>query len=64
MLEGLKENVIVGRLIPAGTGGNLRRYQKLANERDEKLLEERRQASPQLEEFPAEIEDNSGGSAA
>jgi len=23
MLEGLKENVIVGRLIPAGTGGNL-----------------------------------------
>jgi DNA-directed RNA polymerase subunit beta' len=33
-LEGLKENVIVGRLIPAGTGGQLRRYQKLATERD------------------------------
>jgi len=32
MLEGLKENVIVGRLIPAGTGGNLRKYQKLAND--------------------------------
>ena len=59
MLDGLKENVIVGRLIPAGTGGNLRRYQKIANERDEKLLEERRMASPQLEEFPAELEDNS-----
>ena len=29
-LEGLKENVIVSRLIPAGTGGQLRRYQKLA----------------------------------
>ena len=63
MLEGLKENVIVGRLIPAGTGGNLRRYQKIANERDEKLLEERRMASPQLEEFPAEIEDKSGEAA-
>ena len=27
-LEGLKENVIVGRLIPAGTGGMLRRLRK------------------------------------
>jgi DNA-directed RNA polymerase subunit beta' len=40
-LEGLKENVIVGRLIPAGTGGQLRRYQKLAAERDEQLAIER-----------------------
>ena len=40
-LEGLKENVIVGRLIPAGTGGQLRRYQKLAVERDEQLAIER-----------------------
>jgi len=55
MLEGLKENVIVGRLIPAGTGGNLRKYQKLANERDQKLLEERAANAPQLEEFPSEI---------
>ncbi len=38
-LEGLKENVIVGRLIPAGTGSQLRRYQKVAAERDAKLLE-------------------------
>jgi len=51
------------RLIPAGTGGNLRRYQKVANERDEKLLEERRMASPQLEEFPAEIEDGTAAAA-
>ncbi len=36
-LEGLKENVIVGRLIPAGTGAQLRRYQRLAAERDAKL---------------------------
>jgi len=57
MLEGLKENVIVGRLIPAGTGSNLRRYQKLANERDKKLLEERAAAAPPLEEFPEGLED-------
>ena len=56
MLEGLKENVIVGRLIPAGTGGNLRRYQGLANEKDQKLLEERARAQPQLEAFPEDIE--------
>jgi DNA-directed RNA polymerase subunit beta' len=47
--------VIVGRLIPAGTGGNLRKYQKLANELDQKLLEERAANEPQLEEFPEEI---------
>jgi len=40
-LEGLKENVIVGRLIPAGTGGQLRRYQKLAVERDAQLALDR-----------------------
>jgi len=57
MLEGLKENVIVGRLIPAGSGANLRKYQKLANDRDQKFLEERAAAAPQLEEFPAELED-------
>jgi DNA-directed RNA polymerase subunit beta' len=38
-LDGLKENVIVGRLIPAGTGGQLRRYQQVAAERDKHLLE-------------------------
>ncbi len=57
MLEGLKENVIVGRLIPAGTGSNLRRYQKIANERDQKLLEERASAAAPIEEFPSEITD-------
>ncbi len=57
MLEGLKENVIVGRLIPAGTGGNLRKYQKLANDRDEKFLADKAAAAPQLEEFPTEIEE-------
>jgi DNA-directed RNA polymerase subunit beta' len=40
-LEGLKENVIVGRLIPAGTGGMLARLSKVAAHRDELILEER-----------------------
>ncbi len=47
-LEGLKENVIVGRLIPAGTGGQLRRYQKLAAERDEQLAIERAEDAARL----------------
>jgi DNA-directed RNA polymerase subunit beta' len=47
-LEGLKENVIVGRLIPAGTGGQLRRYQKLAAERDAQLAIERAEDAARL----------------
>ena len=39
-LEGLKENVIVGRLIPAGTGGMLRRIRKIAAKRDELIAKE------------------------
>jgi DNA-directed RNA polymerase subunit beta' len=31
-LRGLKENIIVGRLIPAGTGLMANRYRKMANE--------------------------------
>jgi DNA-directed RNA polymerase subunit beta' len=38
-LEGLKENVIVGRLIPAGTGGILRDFRKIAAKRDEQIAE-------------------------
>jgi DNA-directed RNA polymerase subunit beta' len=40
LLEGLKENVIVGRLIPAGTGGMLRRLRKIAAKRDELIAKE------------------------
>jgi len=36
-LEGLKENVIVGRLIPAGTGNTKLKWQKIADERDEAI---------------------------
>ena len=36
-LVGLKENVIVGRLIPAGTGSLMSKYKQLATERDDAL---------------------------
>ncbi|MEQ1612615.1 MAG: DNA-directed RNA polymerase subunit beta', partial [Hyphomicrobiaceae bacterium] len=39
-LEGLKENVIVGRLIPAGTGGMLRQMRRVAGKRDELIAKE------------------------
>ncbi|MFT3688119.1 DNA-directed RNA polymerase subunit beta' [Paenirhodobacter sp.] len=41
-LVGLKENVIVGRLIPAGTGGATTRVRKIAADRDSKVIEARR----------------------
>ncbi|MCH8239973.1 MAG: DNA-directed RNA polymerase subunit beta', partial [Proteobacteria bacterium] len=44
-LEGLKENVIVGRLIPAGTGSMLNQLQRVASHRDELIVEERARAA-------------------
>ena len=44
-LEGLKENVIVGRLIPAGTGGGMRNYRRVASKRDAKLKAKREAAA-------------------
>ena len=44
-LEGLKENIIVGRLIPAGTGGTMNRIREIATKRDDLILEERRRTS-------------------
>jgi DNA-directed RNA polymerase subunit beta' len=49
-LEGLKENVIVGRLIPAGTGGMLTRLNKIASHRDDLILEERERAAAEIGE--------------
>jgi DNA-directed RNA polymerase subunit beta' len=37
-LMGLKENVIVGRLIPAGTGAVMNRLRAIASGRDQRLL--------------------------
>jgi len=57
-LEGLKENIIVGRLIPAGTGGTINRIRRVATHRDELILEERQKlaeaAQPDFPEVPAE----------
>ncbi len=40
-LSGLKENVIVGRLIPAGTGSVLRSLRRVAAQNDKEILEMR-----------------------
>ena len=54
-LEGLKENVIVGRLIPAGTGGMMSRHQVEAERRDQAMIDEReRRAATQAIAAPVE----------
>jgi DNA-directed RNA polymerase subunit beta' len=57
-LDGLKENVIVGRLIPAGTGAVMNLMREVAVKRDALILEEREKnaaaaAEPQQERLPA-----------
>jgi DNA-directed RNA polymerase subunit beta' len=47
VLAGLKENVIVGRLIPAGTGSAMRRMKATAQDRDKDILI---QAAPKSKE--------------
>ena len=47
-LEGLKENVIVGRLIPAGTGGMLRHLKQIAERRDALILAEKEKEAARL----------------
>ncbi len=42
-LVGLKENVIVGRLIPAGTGGATLKVRQIAQSRDNVVIEARRE---------------------
>ena len=49
-LLGLKESVIVGRLVPAGTGAVMNRVKKIAAEEDRKLLEKKEQAALELAE--------------
>ena len=44
-LDGLKENVIVGRLIPAGTGGYLRELRNIAAKRDDLIAKEKAKAA-------------------
>ena len=48
-LVGLKENVIVGRLIPAGTGAASSGFEEIAKKRDNMLIEDRKAAAAALE---------------
>ena len=53
-LSGLKENVIVGRLIPAGTGTVLRALKKVAAQNDKEILSLKEEAAQaQLEQHAA-----------
>ena len=57
-LDGLKENVIVGRLIPAGTGSTMGKLRTVATHRDELIVAERNKegvtaGSKELIEGPA-----------
>jgi DNA-directed RNA polymerase subunit beta' len=58
-LDGLKENVIVGRLIPAGTGAMMNQLREVAIKRDALIVEEREKdaakaaAQAQAEAAPA-----------
>ena len=45
----MKENVIVGRLIPAGTGDSTFKYSKIARERDMELQNSKVKTPEQLE---------------
>ncbi|MBN8957846.1 MAG: DNA-directed RNA polymerase subunit beta' [Rhizobiales bacterium] len=46
-LDGLKENVIVGRLIPAGTGSQMSELREVAGKRDTLILDEREKEAAQ-----------------
>ncbi len=68
LLEGLKENIIVGRLIPAGTGGAIKEVRQVAVRRDSLILEERRriaeaEAAAAQAEAAAEAEAEAGAEA-
>ncbi|MFN3892916.1 MAG: DNA-directed RNA polymerase subunit beta' [Beijerinckiaceae bacterium] len=51
-LEGLKENVIVGRLIPAGTGAAMTKLRRVATMRDDMILAQKAQASEGAQPAP------------
>jgi len=53
-LDGLKENVIVGRLIPAGTGAMMNQLREVATKRDTLILEKREKDAAKAAAAPAE----------
>ncbi|OIQ25440.1 MAG: DNA-directed RNA polymerase subunit beta' [Alphaproteobacteria bacterium MedPE-SWcel] len=58
-LVGLKENVIVGRLIPAGTGGATQQMRHIASTRDNVVLEARREEAEAAAALAAPMMDDS-----
>ena len=52
-LGGLKENVIVGRLIPAGTGAAVNRLRKVAAEREKEFIAEQEASNDNPEALPS-----------
>jgi len=60
-LVGLKENVIVGRLIPAGTGGATSRVRKIAADRDSAVIEQRREEAVSALALASPMNDVIGG---
>ena len=60
-LEGLKENVIVGRLIPAGTGAAMAKLRRVAAMRDELILAQKAEEAPQAAADPAAAGGCAGG---
>jgi DNA-directed RNA polymerase subunit beta' len=54
-LDGLKENVIVGRLIPAGTGAVMSVLREVAVKRDALILEEREKGPEEQAAEPAQL---------
>ena len=56
-LIGLKENVIVGRLIPAGTGGATQRVRRIATDRDNVVIEARQEEAQQAVAIAAPTDD-------
>ena len=56
-LVGLKENVIVGRLIPAGTGGATKKVRRIAAERDLKVLQEAQAEAEKAAALAAPVDD-------
>ena len=59
-LVGLKENVIVGRLIPAGTGGATSRVKKIAADRDLIVIDARRSEAEIAAALAAPLEEPCG----
>ena len=56
-LVGLKENVIVGRLIPAGTGGATQQIRRVASDRDNIVIEAREEEERQAIALAAPTEE-------